>query len=201
VRSGLGALSPGRVRAGHVRKRLHAATFTWLRPAARDELGQALGRAEAVQPLTFAASVRMVPRRRTQYFLARNRRVLARPYDVDVSSPFLNPAVVHALAHDGGVLGRGDRTTVLRAMIADLLPDEVLARSTKASFGGAYMAGPTRAFAEQWSGEGLDGELVDVAELRRLWQTGANLAPTAALLQAAWLADRRNRSTHSREFD
>jgi asparagine synthase (glutamine-hydrolysing) len=67
----------------------------------------------------------------------------------------------------------------------------VLSRTTKAEFGGAYMAGHTRSFAETWSGDGVDHALVDADELRRLWRTEDRIAPTAALLQSAWLATHR----------
>lgn len=188
MRSALGALAPAPVRARHVRRQWTEHTLTWLRPAGRDAVASALGDVEAKQPLSFSAGVRMVPRRRTQLLARRNRRILATPYDVDVSSPLLDARVVHALAEHGGVLGPGDRTMALRALASDLLPDNIMARTTKAEFGGAYMGQHTRDFAEQWTGEGVDPELVDADELRRLWRSDERIAPTAALLQSAWLA-------------
>jgi asparagine synthetase B (glutamine-hydrolysing) len=188
LRSALGALAPAAVRVEHLRRSRSVEALTWLRPAGKNAVVEALGRVEAAQPLSFARSVRMVPRRRTQVIALQNRRILAGPDDVDVRCPLLEPEVVHAVARDGGALGRGDRTTVLRALVPDLLPDAVLARTTKAEFGGAYMAEHTRSFAETWSGDGVDHALVDAEELRRLWRTENRIAPTAALLQAAWLA-------------
>jgi asparagine synthetase B (glutamine-hydrolysing) len=194
VRSALGAVAPGGVRSRHVRRQWTEHTLTWLRPAARDAVAAALGEVEAAQPLSFSASVRMVPRRRTQLLARRNRRILATPYDVDVSSPLLDPIVVHALAEHGGVLGPGDRTMALRALASDLLPDSIMSRTTKAEFGGAYMGQPTRDFAEHWTGNGVDPALIDVDELRRLWRSDQRIAPTAALLQSAWLGS----SAHER---
>jgi asparagine synthase (glutamine-hydrolysing) len=193
-RSPLGALAPAAVRVRHLRRGGAVDALTWLRPAGKEAVAEALGRVEAAQPLSFAHSVRMVPRRRTQVIALRNRRILAGRDDVAVRCPLLEPEVVHALARDGGALGRGDRTTVLRALVADVLPDAVLARTTKAEFGGAYMAGHTRSFAETWSGDGVDHALVDADELRRLWRTEDRIAPTAALLQSAWLATHRQRA-------
>jgi asparagine synthase (glutamine-hydrolysing) len=160
----------------------------WLRPAAREAFLTELANMERDRPLSFAASVRMVPRRRTQVLGARNRRFLARQRSVDYSSPLLHPEFVDALARDGGSLGRGDRTAVLRRLVSDLLPDEVLARTTKASFNGGYMARHTREFAASWSGAGVDAELVDPDELRRGWLNGTPMGLTAAMLQSAWLA-------------
>jgi hypothetical protein len=45
-----------------------------------------------------------------------------------------------------------------------------------------------REFAARWNGAGVDRELVDADELQRLWASGRPVAPTTALLQAAWLA-------------
>jgi asparagine synthase (glutamine-hydrolysing) len=182
------------VRARHVGGGRSVEAFTWLRPRGRELLVEMLGLAETAKPLRFSDSVRIVPRRRTQVFSLHNRRVLARSAGVDVRCPLLDAAVVHALARDGGALGRGDRTTVLRALVPDLLPDAVLARTTKAEFGGAYMNRHTRAFAESWTGDGVDHELVDADELRRLWLSETRIAPTAALLQRAWLGAHRGRS-------
>lgn len=190
VRSALGAAAPETVRRKYARRRYRAKVpVTWLRPAALDALYDAVADNEAAQPLSFAVSVQRVPRRRTQVHLAHNRRILARRYDVDVSSPLLHPEFVHAVARDGGWLGRGDRTAVLRRLIPDLLPDAMLARTTKAGFREAFNARHTREFAESWTGDGLNEELVDTVEIRRIWRSGRGIAPTAALLQTAWLAD------------
>lgn len=189
VRPALGAFAPARARAGHLRRAWREQPITWLRPAARDGMGRALGVLDAAaQPLSFAASVRLVPQRRAGQLLLHNRRLFARRNDVDVSSPLLHPDFVQAVARDGGALGRGGRTTVLRSLVADLLPDAVLARTSKADLRGAYLAGPTKAFAAQWNGEGVDPEVVDPDELRRLWRGDDAVAATGALLQAAWLA-------------
>jgi Asparagine synthase len=188
VRAALGALAPAGVRGRHERRRWDQNPFTWLRPTALDALVSAVERAERDRPLSFAASVRTVPRRRTQVVGAHNRRIIAWQSDVDFSSPLLHPDFVHALARDGGVLGRGDRTATLRALAADLLPDSVLSRTSKAVFTRCYMGHHTRDFAAQWTGAGVDPQLVDPDELRRNWLADSPAAPTAALLQAAWLA-------------
>ena len=154
----------------------------------------ALERTERRSPISFAASVRMVPTRRTQVLSAQNLRILGERWGVDFSSPLLHPEFVHALARDGGVLGRGDRTAVLRALVHDLLPDDVLARTSKATFTTCYMARHTREFAAAWTGDGVDHELVDADELRRIWLSERPVAPTASLLQAAWLATHGGKS-------
>ncbi|HSB85444.1 MAG TPA: asparagine synthase C-terminal domain-containing protein [Ilumatobacteraceae bacterium] len=195
VRSALGALAPAGLRGRHARQQWEAQRLPWLRPNAWEPLIAALEESERERPLSFAASVRMVPTRRSQVLGGHNVRIFARQRNVEASSPLLNPDFVHALAGDGGVLGRLDRTTALRVIASDLLPDEVLSRTSKATFTMCYMAEHTRQFAAQWSGHGLDPDLVDPEALRRNWLGERPAAPTAALLQAAWLASAdRNRS-------
>jgi asparagine synthetase B (glutamine-hydrolysing) len=185
------ALAPGALRERRVRSDAASLRWPWLRPIALEALADALVRAERERPLSFSASVRRVPLRRTQLLLARSRRLLGHRDDVRVVSPLLHHAVVRALARDGGVLGRGDRTTVLRALVPDLLPDAVLARTSKATFTGVYHARHTREFGERWTGAGIDPELVDVEQLRQIWRASRGASLTAGLLQHAWLADRR----------
>lgn len=191
LRSLLGALAPGavRVRRSRLRWSSHLEQLVpWLRPAVRAEILDVVTQSERDDPLSFAASLRRVPTRRTQTLTARNRRIFARLRGVEFTSPLLDPDVVHALAHEGGLLGRGDRTAVLRRLVPDLLPDPMLARVGKVLFGTAYMGRPTRAFAERWNGDGLDPDLVDVERLRASWLNEERNALTFALVQAAWLA-------------
>lgn len=183
------AVAPAPLRARAFRRNWHDGTPTpWLTAPAAAELTAALERQERRRPLPFPASVRTVPLRRTQVLGARNRRILAAPYDVQLTSPLLQAEVVHAFAREGGVLGPGDRSAVLRGLLPDLLPDEVLGRSTKAAFTGAYMGRPSRELVAGWQGDGVDPALVDVDALRGLWRSDVRVALTAALLQQAWLA-------------
>ncbi len=191
VGAALETIAPALVRSRLANRQYGELSFvTWLQPEAKHDLISALSRAEVDQPLSFASSVRTVPCRRTQLLGGRNRRILARSRDVEFTSPLLHPDVVHALARDGGRLGRGGRTTVLRRLIPDLLPDLVFTRTSKATFTTCYLGAHTRAFAQQWSGQGVDPELVDPEELRRIWLSDDPIAPTSGLLQAAWIASR-----------
>jgi len=188
IRQALGAAAPARLRVPRVRRRRLRSGPAWLRPAAWAGFMDALDEVEAAQPLSFAHSVRMVPRRRTQVLLAHNRRIQAKADDVAVISPLLDPRVVAALAADGGFLGRGDRTALLQLLGDGLLPDSIMSRTSKANFTVAYVGRPTREFARGWSGEGVDPDLVDPEALRSMWLSDHPPAPTSALLQAAWIA-------------
>jgi asparagine synthase (glutamine-hydrolysing) len=163
----------------------------WLRPAGRDLLLDALAQSERARPLAFATSVRRIPVQRHHVLAARNRAFQAGGCDVEIRSPLVDPEVVHALARQGRRLGPGDRTNELRTLVPDLLPDEILARTTKADFTDCYLGRLTREFAAGWDGSGVDHELVDAAELRKRWMSGDQHALTAPLLQQAWLAGQR----------
>jgi asparagine synthase (glutamine-hydrolysing) len=191
VRSALGALAPSSVRTRRTERKLNGQPMPWLRQQARAALAEELAELERQAPLSFPASVRLVPRRRAQVLGARNRRYFANHHGVDISSPLLHPDVVAALARRGGVIGPGDRTAVLRSLVPDLLPDTVLSRTSKATFNGAFWGRHTRQFAKRWSGGGVDEKLVDPEVLRSVWISEENQPITAALLQQAWLSDHR----------
>jgi asparagine synthetase B (glutamine-hydrolysing) len=185
----VGALAPGWFRAARVRRRWSSLPLTWLRPDALDALVlEPLGASEAVRPLSFSRSVQMVPTRRTRVLMSKNRAIMAMRHDVEITSPLADPHVVGALARHGGRLGPGDRAAVLRELASDLLPEVIMRRSTKASFGEAYLSRFTRELATHWTGGGVDPDLVDPDELRRLWLSDHPPVLTWALVQAAWLS-------------
>lgn len=188
VKSALAALAPAPLRRREVRRQLDSPSLPWLRPDARNALIVEACERVSSSPLSFAKSVRRVPYRRSQRLLRRNRVILAREHDVEIKSPLLDPDFVESIARVGGTLGNLDRTTTLRNLAPDLLPDAVLARESKALFGGAFWGRHVRNFAEQWRGDGLDDEMVDASELRRLWLSDDHHALTSALVQAAWIA-------------
>jgi asparagine synthase (glutamine-hydrolysing) len=188
VRPALASMGPARLRRQRTRSFWNAADTPWLRHAGREVLMSALDDAERPQPRSFASSLRLVPRQRHHVLMARNRRIQAERWDVGVSSPLVHADVVAALAARGGFLGPGDRTASLRALVPDLLPDEVLSRTSKAVFTNCYMTSYTQEFAAEWDGTGVDSDLVDAEALRRHWLGGHRHVLTAALLQQAWLA-------------
>ncbi|MGZ4463067.1 MAG: asparagine synthase-related protein [Gaiellaceae bacterium] len=105
--------------------------------------------------------------------------------------PFQDRRFVSALARQGGARGLGDRTRLMRILFSDLLPEEILARPTKAIFTLAHFRRSTRSFARRWDGQGFDPELVDVEELRRSWLAPV-VNPTGTIaLQWAWLDSAR----------
>jgi asparagine synthase (glutamine-hydrolysing) len=121
--------------------------------------------------------------------MVRSLATLASDAGVSVISPFLEPAFLAALARAGGRWGWGNRTVTMRALFADLLPEAVISRRSKAEFSAAQFGVHTKRFADQWSGEAGDmAEIVDPDRLRSVWRSERPHFLSAMLLQACWLA-------------
>jgi len=78
----------------------------------------------------------------------------------------------------------------MSAIAGDALPRALIERRTKAVFNRAFFGSYSRAFAEGWSGAGVDPALVDPEALRAEWLRPVPDFRTAILLQAAWLYQR-----------
>lgn len=162
----------------------------WLKPAAFDEVLEAVAQEFADDPLDARASQwKHLSKRRVTTFRW-NRRLLAKQdYDCSYIQPFLEPDFVAAWARRGGRLGLADRTTSMHDVFNDLLPEDVLGRSTKATFNTVFLGAETHSFAESWSGAGVDPAVVDLDALRQEWLSDWPSNLTSGLLQSAWLAD------------
>lgn len=93
-------------------------------------------------------------------------------------------AAMASLPHEGF----SSRNAAIAGFFGDLLPPDVSSRSTKAVFTEVFWGPASRAFAEQWDGDGLDPDLVDPARLRREWTKPRPDFRSITPLQAAWLA-------------
>lgn len=187
------ACAPTGLRVWRARRRAKRRPHRWLTPKGQAAWADAMAHIEGSSPFSHSASIRHVARARSAVLFVHNLSTLALARDIRVASPFLRPEVVDALARQAGWLGIGSRTDALRAIIPDLLPDSVIARESKAEFGQAYFASYSREFVEEWDGRGVDTELVDIAGLRREWQSERPSALTSSLLQAAWRATHQGR--------
>lgn len=161
----------------------------WLRPAARRRLDR-LFRRGFEEPVLWHAAVRHVAARRDVVLPLRAMQRLARSGGHRVKAPLLDLAFVGALARAGGRGGWGSRTATMNELARDLLPADVVRRTTKAYFNRVFFGEESRAFAAAWSGRGLNETLVDPEALRREWLSEVPDFRTALLLQSAWLADR-----------
>lgn len=160
----------------------------WLRPDAREQHFHRVAADLVSEPLGWDASVRWLRRRRSSTVMAANHRALATEHDVSILDPLAHDAFLSALAAWGGRWGTSGRTTALRALVGDLLPDSVLDRRSKALFNSAYFGPESREFARTWDGTGFDPGIVNAEALRREWLSPSPSAMSTPLLHSAWLS-------------
>ena len=186
------AVSPRPVRELVHRRRGRAdmAEVPWLTTEGQDQLVRAFGASEGGIPLGWEAKLRrwIWPGR---YFrlCVESFDVLGSYYDVEVVHPFVERRVLDALGSVGGFAGLGDRTGLMREVFGDLLPVELIERSSKGSFTVPLWTETAMQFARDWSGEGVDRELVDPDALRRHWAGDVRNLVSTTLLQSVWLHD------------
>jgi asparagine synthase (glutamine-hydrolysing) len=162
--------------------------ITWLRDEPLAALVDALALEFAQEPYDWRRALR---RHLDTPVLAQGMATistLASDAGVSTFNPLIDPAFVAALSRAGGWRGYMNRTDVLTSLFSDLLPDEVLRRTSKATFGRSAFNAYSRAFVREWDGQGVDPTLVDVAALRATWQAETPHGMSYALLQSCWLA-------------
>jgi hypothetical protein len=191
-RATLGALRALAAALNGGRERLVMSTlFPWLTPLAHAELEAAIMRTSH-SPLRWdRATMRSISVKANAVFTA-NFEAAIREYHHRPVNPFLSPRFVAALAAEGRFFGLGDRTAMMRYLFGDLLPDAVLSRTTKASFNQTRWGNFEREYARNWSGEGIDPNLIDVARLRAAWLSEDPPPGADYQLHAAWLATSTN---------
>jgi asparagine synthase (glutamine-hydrolysing) len=187
--------TPGPIRRAILRRR-YPLEYSWLRPHVLREI-TALSAAEgASEPVGWKAQLGW--RRRFRYLQVGlgSLALLAADADVRIVHPFFDPGFAASVAGLPRAEQYGDRTTAMRRLFGSLLPDDLLARTTKSGFDQAFWGEPSRAFAADWDGKGVDPELVDADALRREWALPAPDPRSFLLLQAAWLARAAGRSDY-----
>lgn len=187
ARAVIGALAPRRLRAIRQGRRFDG-DFTWLTAEGHAHVRSALVRDGLGWPHRWDRSLRHWHRSRAYAAVAGGIALVARPYDVRVVNPLVEPAVLAELARDGGPAGYPGRTAAMRRLFGDLLPEAILSRPTKAGFTRPVFRARARAFADRWDGRGVPAHLVDADALRAVWLSERPDFRTALLLQHAWLA-------------
>jgi hypothetical protein len=190
LRVGL-AVAPQPVRRLALKRRDDTA-LPWLTTQANRELGSAWARFSASEPLGRSAYLRWCSRLRYLRLGIGSLDLLAADEGAQVGHPLLEPRFLGALERGGSKAV--DRDTAMTALFGELLPNEVLTRTTKASFDRAFFSRHSRAFAGGWDGTGADERYVDVAGLRTDWASASPTPQTFTQLQSAWLAASRAQS-------
>jgi asparagine synthase (glutamine-hydrolysing) len=189
LRVGL-ALAPATLRARVMGPRTQVDWADWLRSDARREVEAAMAADEAAEPRRWDDWVARYARSRFHRLPPASLALLGTSRDVEVVHPLADPGFLAALARTGGAAGFGPRTEAVRTLFGDLLPPETVNRTSKGEFGAALWGPGARAFAEGWTGDGVDSELVDPDALRSAWLDENPPLAAATLLQDAWLATR-----------
>lgn len=157
----------------------------WLRPAAREIL---IADETALRgPLRWDAATWAIHHQRTTRLGLDNAVVSAAEYGLTMRHPIAEASVVAALAAEGGTWGFRGRTNLFRRLGADLLPDAVLARRSKAAFNASRWGERERAFARDYTGGAFDPELIDEELLQENWLSPRAHPVSYFLAQIAWL--------------
>ena len=143
--------------------------------------------AEDRRPLHWGRETLRMARLRVPIVLAHNHQLVADEHDVVVRNPLQDERFLRALAGAGGRWGFAGRTDLMRFLFADLLPDALVRRSTKAHFGAVRWGAAERDFACRWDGDGVSESLLEPEALRAEWLSDRPSGATALALQAAWL--------------
>jgi asparagine synthetase B (glutamine-hydrolysing) len=108
-------------------------------------------------------------------------------HGVRLHEPFYDPAFIRAIARAAPPEGYLSRTEGLEAHFSDLLPPEVLRRSTKAVFTEVAWGPRATEFARAWDGTGLDERYVIPERLQEEWTSGKPNPRSIPALHRAWL--------------
>jgi len=185
------AVAPTAVRRAIARAQ--ATSGDWLRPAFRREWVRRFAAHQAVRPIRWDAAVRGTLIYRSALLGTQSMRRTAERNDCRLVEPFGSAEFVQSLAAFGGRWGIGGRSAAVRLLADGLLPAPVIDRTSKAYFNASRFGPETSAFVASWDGTGLDDDAVDPKVLRELWRARTVSAPTAMLLQQAWLSAQRQR--------
>lgn len=177
-----------------VRQRLKASyvplRLPWLRPAAEDELN-ARYREGLRGARTWQDDVERLIDGRYLELLRAALDTFAADEGIRLVEPFYDPRFMRAVAPHVPRTGFASRGLALEAFFSDLLPRDVLHRSTKAHFTSSLWGPRSRAFIEAWDGSGVDDAVVDPERLHAEWRRPRPDIRAATALQAAWLAAQR----------
>lgn len=165
------------------------ADLDWLQPAGRDALRRQVA-ATPLPPLRWDRDLLTLHRQRFAVLWQRTQGAFTEAFGGRRAEPFADPRFLESLAAWGGARGIASRNAAMRALFADVLPEALLGRTSKAYFNASRFGPATRAFVSGWHGAGVDTALVDVEALQAEWSSATPHAGTLALLQQAWLARR-----------
>jgi hypothetical protein len=183
------ALLPVSLRARVARGRAIPPPMPWLRPAAERDAFALLRRRQADVPLRCDRAMTAQVTHRCFDGAAGTLGAICETFGTAIEQPLRRPDVVEAFAGAAGWRGFRGLKTMLLAMCADVLPEELFAKRPGADLTRIFFGESSRDFASTWTGTGLDESVVNPEALRREWLSDTPDPRTACLLQYAWLTE------------
>jgi asparagine synthase (glutamine-hydrolysing) len=162
--------------------------LSWLRPVARREVERKYRTMLRRRGPSWAEAIRRIPESRNFELTQSVFAAMARDADVSLVQPFFDPGFIRAVGESAPRRGFPSRAAAMELHFGDVLPPQVIERTTKAVFDELHGGRVSRAFAQGWDGGGLDPAWVDVEELRREWLSPRPNYRSLTALNAAWLA-------------
>jgi asparagine synthetase B (glutamine-hydrolysing) len=177
---------PARMRRRRLLSRLRGLVLApWLREPAQREL-QARWDAVDIPLSSWKDALSYSLTTRYQELVRSAMETFAAVEGVRLVEPFYDARTVMSVANYGPPEGFRSRGRALEALFADLLPREVLYRSTKAAFNDVVFGPCAREFASTWDGTGLDDAIVDPSWLQAEWAKPRPDVRTLSCLHQAW---------------
>jgi len=175
------------------------ATFPWLTPGARAQLARDWAADEASEPARLRPRIEWLHGQRWLEAGTHSMELVARDAGAAIAHPLLSPEFGAALVAAAPRHGFDDRGLAMESVFGDELPRDLLSRTTKARFEGAFWSATGKALAESCEAGAFDPSVVDMRALRAAWAGEQPDAHTFLLLQALWVA--RERSTKNGHLD
>ena len=179
------ALAPTPVKRAFMRRWVPE-LLPWLRPEARRRVEDWIAVDAAEEPLRRDRRLRRLLGSPAYRMGLGGLAAMAADRDVLVAHPFHDPRFLAALAALPSAARRRSRTESMDALVGDLLPPEVLRRSTKSHFVEVVWGEASRELAAGWDGDAVDDQLVDADRLRQEWRAPEPDTQTITLLQSVW---------------
>lgn len=187
---------PARFRTRWAERRA-SVQLEWLTPAANKELESRRRSAARAIPNSVVGATEVYLAGRYRECLGATMLTFAEASGIRLIEPFYDARFLRAFAAAAPHNGYASRADALRVCFADLLPEDVISRTSKAEFSGPLWTDETRAFAESWDGAGIDPAVAVPELVARGWRRPRPDARLTPLLQAAWLATRAQRASIS----
>lgn len=179
-------LAPARIRRAMIARRQQV-DFPWLRAEARRLATEQAASDAAREPRLLRGRMRWWQRLRYLQLGTASLELAAFEVSVMLVHPLLAPEFWSAAAEVAAPHGFTGRADGMQRLFGDLVPAEIVQRTSKARFDEVCWTDRARAFAGRWDGCGVPDEFVDAEALALNWAQAKPSAQSFTLLQSAWL--------------